>query len=125
MAARQTSSRQWNSVAGAVLIAIGLFLLFANLDAVADPLTRDLGISSEGPGALPALGLAALHAVQSFAFHHEGFLSSLCRILCQILLSFWPVSLVLFGLNLLRNAMANRLLQYQAGAESTPAGVRS
>lgn len=121
MAAQQTSSRSLNSIAGAALIAVGLFLVFANLDAAAVPVTRDLGISSEGPGALPALGLAALHAVQAYTFNHARFLSSLWR----LLISFWPVSLVLFGLVLLRNAMANRFLQYQADAESTSAGVRS
>jgi hypothetical protein len=121
MAARQTSYRKWSSVAGAALIAIGLFLLFANLDATAAPVARDLGISSEGPEVLPALGLAALHAVQSYTFNHDGFLSSLR----QILLSCWPVFLVFFGLVLLRSAMANRLLQYRSGAESTPSGIRS
>jgi hypothetical protein len=35
------------------------------------------------------------------------------------------VFLVFFGLVLLRSAMANRLLQYRSGAESTPSGIRS
>ncbi|HET9994837.1 MAG TPA: hypothetical protein VFQ18_05480 [Candidatus Acidoferrum sp.] len=121
MAARQTSSRKWNTIAGAALIAIGLFLLFANLDAAAAPVARELGISSEGPGALLAFALAALHAVQAYAFNHAGFLSSLR----QILISFWPVSLVLIGLVLLRNAMANRFFQYGANVESPSAGIRS
>jgi hypothetical protein len=121
MVVRQTSSRSLNSVAGATLIALGLFLLFANLDAAAVPVTRALGISSETPGMLPALGLAAMHALQAYTFNHAGFLSSLW----QILLSFWPASLVFFGMVLLRNAMANRFVHYRAGAESTSAGVRS
>lgn len=121
MAARQTSSRNLNSVAGAALIVVGLFLLFANLDAAAAPIARDLGISSEGSGMLPALGLAALHALQAYTFNHAGFLSSLR----QILVSFWPVTLVLFGMILLRNTVANRFLQHEAGAGSASAGVRS
>ena len=121
MAARQSSSQNFNSVAGAALIAVGLFLLFANLDAAAAPVTRELGLSSEGSGALQAFGLAALHAVQSYTFNHAGFLSSLRR----ILISFWPVSLVLLGIVLLRNSLANRFMQFGSGAESGPTGVRS
>lgn len=121
MTALQTASRHLNSIAGAALVAIGLFLLLANLDAAATPVTRDLGISREGPGMLPALGLAALHAVQAYTFNHAGFLSSLR----QILISFWPVSLVLFGLVLLRNAVADRLSQHGAGVQFPSAGIRS
>lgn len=121
MAARQTSFRRLNSLAGAGLIVVGLFLLFANLDAAAAPVTHDLGISNEGPGVLPALGLAALHALQAYTFNHAGFLSSLR----QILISFWPVSLVLFGLILLRNALADRFSEYGAGTESPSMRVRS
>lgn len=119
MAAQQTSSRSLNAIAGAALIAGGLFLLIANLDAAVAPVTRELGISSEGPAALQALGFAALHALQAYTFNHEGFLSSLR----QMLISFWPVSLVLFGLVLLRNAMANRFLHYGTGVESKSAGL--
>lgn len=121
MAAQQTSSRSLNSIAGAALIAVGLFLFFANLDAAAASVTLALGIPAETAGMLPTLGLAALHALQAYTFNHDGFLSSLRH----ILISFWPVSLILFGLVLLRDAMANRLLRYRAGAESRSAGVHS
>ncbi|HET8924451.1 MAG TPA: hypothetical protein VFN26_15815 [Candidatus Acidoferrum sp.] len=121
MAAHQPSSRSLNAVVGVALIAIGLFLLFSNLDVAAAPLTRALGISSEAPAALPAVALAALHAVQSYTFNHDGFLSSLR----QLLISFWPVSLVLSGFALLRSAQANRLFQDGTGAESGSAGARS
>lgn len=120
MTARQTSFRNLLSVAGAALIAVGFFLLSANLDAAAAPVSRALGISMEARGMLPTVGLAALHALQAYTFNHAGFLSSLR----QILISFWPVSLVLFGLLVLRNAMANRFSQYGAGSKSPSAGVR-
>jgi hypothetical protein len=121
MAAHKTSSRSLNAVAGVALVAIGLFLLFANLDVAAAPVTRALGVPSENPEVLRALGLAALHAVQSYTFNHDGFLSSLR----QLLISFWPVSIVLSGFVLLRSAQANRLLQDGAGTESGSAGARS
>lgn len=121
MASQQTSFRKFDAVAGAVLTVIGLFLLFANLDAAAAPVTRDLGISPDEGGSLLKVVLAGLHAVQIFLFNHSAFLSSLRH----ILISCWPMSLVLFGLVLLRNTIANRFLHYGAAAESTSVGVRS
>jgi hypothetical protein len=121
MARRQTYFRSLNSVAGAALIAVGLFLLFANLDAAAAPMTRDLGMSEEGSKTLAVFGLAALHALQAYTFNHAGLLSRLQ----QILISFWPVTLVLFGAFLLRNALTSRFLPYGTGAGSTSVRVRS
>lgn len=100
MADRRATSQNLKSIAGATLIALGLAFLFANLDEVAASLNNCAGIPvHEAPGILPALGLAVLHATQSYAFNHQGFLSSLL----QILVSFWPVILILVGAVMLRH----------------------
>jgi hypothetical protein len=100
MAARRATSQNLKSIAGATFIALGLAFLFANLDEVAVSLNNSAGVPvHQAPGILPTLGLAALYAVQSYAFNHEGFLSSLL----QILVSFWPVILILVGALLLRH----------------------
>lgn len=99
MADRRATSQNLKSIAGASFLALGFVMLFANLDGVAASLCNVAGIPvHEAPGILPALGLAALHAAQSYAFDHQGFLSSLL----QILVSFWPVILILLGALLLR-----------------------
>jgi hypothetical protein len=99
MAERRATSQNLKSIAGASLLAVGFVVLLANLDGVAASLCNVAGIPvHEAPGILPALGLAALHAAQSYAFDHQGFLSGVL----QILVSFWPVILILVGALLLR-----------------------
>jgi hypothetical protein len=100
MATRNTAYRSLKSTAGAFFLALGLVLLSANLDAIAVCMTGFPGISvPQEPGIFTALGLAALHATQTYAFDHGRFLSSLLR----ILVSFWPVILILAGVWLLRD----------------------
>ena len=100
MATRNTASRSLKSIAGAFLLALGLVILSANLDAIAACISGFAGISvPKEPGIVTALGLAALHATQIYAFDHDQFLSSLLR----ILVSFWPVILILIGAVLLRD----------------------
>lgn len=101
MEARQTTSRTMKSVSGAGVLALGLFLLFANLDGVASQVSHAAGAPVETLGILPALGLAGLHTVQAYTFDHAGFLSALM----QILVSFWPSILIAIGAALLRNAL--------------------
>lgn len=116
MAALQASSQSLKSIAGASLAALGLVILFANLDGVAASLSNIAGISvHEAPGILPALGLAALHVAQTYAFDHAGFLSSLL----QILVSFWPLLLVAMGAALLRSAHSGRPAKPEAVATSS------
>ncbi len=99
MTDRRATSQNLKSIAGASFLALGFVMLFANLDGVAASLCKVAGIPvHEAPGILPALGLAALHAAQSYAFDHQGFFSSVL----QILVSFWPVILILSGALLLR-----------------------
>jgi hypothetical protein len=79
------------------------------------------GPAPTGVEALPALVLATSHAAQAYAFDHQGFLS----VLEQILVSFWPLFLVMLGAVLLRGALLGHLTKIQHGASSPAAGERS
>lgn len=96
MVARQTSHQGLKSVTGAILLALGSLVLFANLDAVASQIVASAGVS--GSQTVPALILAGLHALQAYAFDHAGFLPGLL----QILVSCWPLILIVVGAFLLR-----------------------
>jgi hypothetical protein len=98
MTAWRTSSRSLKSIAGAGVFALGLLLLFVNLDGVAAPLSGMICTPADVPGMLAAISLAGLHAVQAYTFDHAGFLSSLL----QILVSFWPLVLIFVGTAMLR-----------------------
>jgi ascorbate-specific PTS system EIIC-type component UlaA len=100
MATRNTAPRSLKSIAGAFLLALGLLILSANLDEIGACMSAYAGISApQEPVAFPALSLAALHAAQTYAFDHARFLPSLLR----ILVSFWPMILILVGVLLLRD----------------------
>src|SRR5258707_5647381 len=121
MAGRRATSQSLKSIAGASFIALGLVVLLANLDGVAASLSNCAGILiHETVGILPALGLAALHAAQTYVFDHAAFLSSLL----QILVSFWPVILILAGALLLRDVFRSSFPGRGAHAGSAASGER-
>jgi hypothetical protein len=120
MAASRTTTRSMKSVFGAAALAIGSFLLFVNLDGIAAQINDAVGAPAESVGIFPALGLAGLHALQAFAFDHAGLLSSLL----QILVSFWPLILVLLGTALLRSAVGERSTKSAVVATPTSERVR-
>jgi hypothetical protein len=94
MAARQTVLQSLKSIAGASLFAVGLVILFTNFEGVVASLSNAAGISAhEGLGVLPAVGLAGLHALQAYTFDQAGIGSALA----QILVSFWPLLLIIAG----------------------------
>ena len=100
MAAQQTSPRSLKSIAGAILLALGFLILFANLDGVTGQITSVVGTSPEpAQGILPALVLAAWHVLQEYVFDHAGFLS----VLLQFLVPCWPLILIVIGAVLLRD----------------------
>jgi hypothetical protein len=112
MANQKTSSKGLKAVIGAVFLAIGFVLLFGNLDALETPVNRILGApASSGVECLPAVILATSHALQSYTFDHQGFLS----VLRQILLSFWPLILVMTGAALLQSSSVSRRPEYPDG----------
>jgi hypothetical protein len=85
------------SIAGAALIGLGLFILCGNLPDAAARLSRLAGISADASQTFEemiAILLAASHVVQSYLFDRGEFL----RGLCGILISFWPLLLVIAGM---------------------------
>jgi hypothetical protein len=62
---------------------------------------------------IPALGLAGLRAVQVYIFDHSHFLSALQ----QILVSFWPLLLVVVGAVLMRRTLEHRSAVPGTGTE--------
>jgi hypothetical protein len=104
MAKRQTASKSLHAVAGAILVSFGLLLLFANLDEVAAQIGNSFSSAAGSFGAVIELGLAGLRAVQAYFFDQATFQAGLHA----ILVSFWPVILVIIGATLLQNAIAHR-----------------
>jgi hypothetical protein len=121
MAARQTSPKRLKSVAGALLLAVGFLILSANLDAVGGQIANAAGNSREHTSEMmPALVLATMHALQAYSFDQAGFLSGVL----QILVSFWPLILIILGAALLRDAFWGRFEAYKNGAGSPAGGER-
>jgi hypothetical protein len=121
MVAQQTSLQSVKSITGAILLVLGFLILFANLDVVTGQITSAAGTSGEpAQGMLPAIVLATLHVLQDYAFDHAGFLSGLL----QILVSFWPLILIIIGAVLLGDAFWGRFAPCTAEAGSSAMGDR-
>lgn len=104
MAKTQTWSKNLHTVAGAVLFTLGLTLLTANLDAV---VVQASSWFSSTPGTLGAaieIGLAGLRAVEAYFFDPSAFQAGFV----SILLSLWPLILVIIGAILLHDAIGIR-----------------
>ena len=120
--AHQTRFQSLQSIAGTVLLALGLLILFSNLDAVAASLTAGIGYhASEGVDTFLTIGLATIHAAQSYAFEHSQFVSSVWR----ILVSCWPLILVFLGALLLRGSFGKLLSGHSTNMGSFANGERS
>jgi hypothetical protein len=122
MESRQPSTKTLKSITGAALVALGFMILFANVDGVLSSTGSFASTSAnEALGALPALGLAALHTAQAYTFDRAGFFSALQ----QILVSFWPLLLVMIGAILLRYAFGGRFVTMEGSSSSSARGDRS
>ena len=107
---RQTVSNSLKAIAGAILLSVGLVILFANLDGMTASLSKSAGLSNhENLNGLLAIGLAGLHALQAYSVDPSGFPSGFLK----ILVSFWPLILVLSGGALLQSAFARRLTHFE------------
>lgn len=115
MATRQTSFRNTKAIVGSLLLSIGLFLSLANLDAVAARASNSFTPPAGLLGTALEIALAALRAAQAYLFEPSSFHSALQ----QILLSFWPLILVIIGAALLRNTVSQRLPNGKIGLSST------
>jgi hypothetical protein len=104
MAKTQASSKNLNAVAGAILFSFGLTLLTANLDAVAGQASTWFNSTSGGLGTTIEVGLAGLRAVQAYFFDPSAFQAGFL----SILVSLWPLILVIIGAILLHDAIGVR-----------------
>lgn len=92
---RQTLSGLAESMAGAGLAAVGVFLLYHNLQGTAAQLSRFLGATCcDAPGAFPTVILAAARVMHAYASGHQRFVETLIQ---HLLLSCWPLVLMIVG----------------------------
>jgi hypothetical protein len=97
--------RNFKSIVGTALFGFGLFMLAGNLGDACGQLKQLVGVSPEATqtfGGLLAVGLAASQVWRSYLFDRRELVLGVCR----ILISFWPLFLVLAGVVL--TAMASR-----------------
>ncbi len=65
------------SIAGAVFIGLGVFVLYENLDRAASQLSYLFSPSGKTLGILPTVILAALRVLQAYASDHQRFVQGL------------------------------------------------
>ncbi len=93
-------------IAGGALVGLGLHILSGNLDTAADQLRHLLGNTvGDALGVLPSVVLASSQAAEAYALDHHGFLQCFLR----MLVSFWPLFLVVVGTVLLRDVFADKV----------------
>lgn len=94
------------SIAGAVLVGLGIFIFYENLDRAATQLSLLLGtIPGEALGVMPVT-LAASRVLQAYAADHQRFLQGFLQ---QVLVSCWPLLLVMVGTLLSRDAFTDNV----------------
>jgi hypothetical protein len=107
MARQQTAFRSSKSIAGAALVGLGIFILYENLAEGVARLSHVLGANgSEALGVLPAVILAVARVLQAYTADHQRFLQG---ILEHMLVSSWPLLLVMVGTILSRDAFTNNV----------------
>ena len=100
----QASSKTVYIVAGALLFSFGITLLTANLDAFAAQASSWFSATPGSLGAAVEIGLAGLRAVQTYFFDPSSFQAGFL----SILVSLWPLILVIIGAILLHGAVGVR-----------------
>jgi hypothetical protein len=96
MTMRRGSFGLSKSIVGMGLIGLGLFIFVGTVTDVAARLSGSMGVGSDATqtfGELTFVGLAASQAFQCYLFDRVGF----ARGAFKILISLWPVSLVIVG----------------------------
>jgi uncharacterized membrane protein len=107
MAGQRTVFRISKSIAGAVLVGFGMFILYGNLAGAIAWLSHVLGAnSSEGLGVLPAVILAVSQVVEAQAANQQRFLQGLLQ---DLLVSSWPLLLVMVGTVLSRDSFTDNV----------------
>ena len=101
MARQRTTFRSSQSIAGAVLVGSGMFILYENLTVSVAWLRHVLGAnSSEALGVLPAVILTISQVLQAHAANHQRFLQDFFQ---HMLAASWPLLLVTVGMALSRD----------------------
>lgn len=114
MAKKQASLASLKAIAGATLLPVGLLLFAANWDAVSERIHSSFPLPAGSLGTVLEFGLAALRATQVYFFDPSKFQSGLQ----QILVSFWPLILVIIGALLLQLAFKGRFAARALGESS-------
>ena len=105
MTRQHKTSESITAIAGGALVGLGLHILSGNLDTAGDQLRHLLGnTGGDALGVLPSVVLASSQAAQVYALDHHGFLQCFLR----MLLSFWPLLLVVVGTVLLWDVFADK-----------------
>jgi len=106
MTRQHKTSESITAIAGGALVGLGLHILSGNLDTAADRLRYLLGnTAGDALGVLPSVVLASSQAAQACALDHHGFLQCFLR----MLVSFWPLLLVVAGTVLLWDVFADKV----------------
>ena len=104
MTRQPVTSGSLQSIAGGALVGLGLHIWFGNLQGVASQLTHLLGTSSgEALGLAPSVIVAVAQAGRVYASDHLGFFLEALR----MLVSFWPLLLVVLGAGLLKDVFTD------------------
>lgn len=111
MTRQHNTSENIKSIAGGILVGLGLHILAGNLAGDAAQLSHLLGVPArEALGVLPSVALAASHAARAYALDQQRCLDGLL----QMVASFWPLLLVIVGTILLRDALTDRVREVPA-----------
>jgi hypothetical protein len=93
---RQSFFGRSKSIVGMALIGLGVLMLGGNLGDVAARMSRLVGVSAgavQTLGELMAVGLGASQVWRSYLFERRELVLDVCR----ILISFWPLGMVIAG----------------------------
>ena len=99
MAPHRTIIQRLKSILGAVLVGLGMFILYANTAGAVAHLRHVLGGGSAAVGGLPAAILVFAQIVHVHALERQRFVQGLFQ--QALLSSFWPLFLVIFAFLLL------------------------
>jgi len=107
MAKRQTTSntKSFSATAGAILLSAGMLFLLSSVDELAAQVSNGFNSSAGLLDTVLAFGLAGLRAVQTYFFDQASFQAGLHL----VLLSFWPLILIISGAVLLQGAFKGRI----------------
>jgi hypothetical protein len=103
MTGQQTAFRRAKSMAGAALIGYGFFALHQNLAAAILQLRMVLDANGSEAFGVPSAVIQAISQIsQAYAADQRGFLEGF---LLLVLISFWPLLLVMVGTLLSRDSL--------------------